>query len=59
MIMLSSNNGIPKFAKSKILKDEGCPTCGSMNFAILEIMNLKDIIKQKFQCHNCKKFWYN
>jgi hypothetical protein len=48
-----------KFTQPKILKDEGCPTCGSINFGIMEIMRLKDRISRKLKCFNCKKFWYN
>jgi len=42
------------------MKDEGCPTCSSKNFAVLEMMkDIKGSSKWKMQCHNCKKFWYS
>jgi hypothetical protein len=42
------------------MKDEGCPTCGSKNFGILEIENdLKGSSKWKMHCYNCNKFWYS
>ena len=41
-----------------MLKDEGCPTCGSKNFGILEIKKIsEDKSIKKNQCYNCKKFW--
>ena len=41
------------------MKDEGCPTCGSKDFGMMEIK--KDsfsVAKWKMKCHNCQKFWY-
>lgn len=55
--MVTVRDGTPKFARSKTLKDEGCPTCGSMDFAIIEIINSGGIVQSKLKCHNCKKFW--
>lgn len=43
-----------------IMKDEGCPTCSSKNFGVLEIVNnLKEPSKWKMKCYNCNKFWYS
>lgn len=42
------------------MRDEGCPTCYSKNFGILEmIKDENNISKWKIQCYNCKKFWYS
>jgi hypothetical protein len=51
---MTIKNTTPKYKT----KDEGCPTCGSMDFAITEIINSNEIIETKLKCHNCKKFWY-
>jgi len=56
--MITARDGTPKFLKSKVLRDEGCPTCGSLDYGILEIKNSQNIIVKKLQCYNCKKFWY-
>ena len=41
------------------MKDEGCPTCGSKDFGVIEIKKEDSGISQwKLQCYNCKKFWY-
>lgn len=57
--MITARSGIPKFSKFEILKDEGCPTCGSMNFGIIKIKRkLETSVERKYQCYNCKKFWY-
>ena len=43
----------------RIMKDYGCPTCGSKNFGSIEMK--KDSEKQAYwkkQCYNCKKFWH-
>ena len=41
------------------MKDEGCPTCGSRDFGIIEMKKQDDnSVKWKMQCYNCKKFWY-
>lgn len=38
--------------------DEGCPTCGSKDFANLEIQKTDEgKIIWKNHCYNCKKFW--
>ena len=37
--------------------DDGCPTCGSAKFEIIE----SDVFGNgeiHFKCNNCKKFWY-
>jgi transcription elongation factor Elf1 len=44
----------------RIMKDYGCPTCGSKNFGSIEMK--KDSEKQAYwkkQCYNCKKFWHD
>lgn len=42
------------------MRDEGCPTCSSKNFRVLEmIKDENNISKWKMQCYNCKKFWYS
>ena len=41
------------------MKDEGCPTCGSKNYGIIEIKKELNSTKRKIQCYNCKKFWYS
>jgi hypothetical protein len=56
--MVVARDGSPKFLKSKILRDDGCPTCGSMDYGVLEIKNSQNMIDKKLQCYNCKKFWY-
>ena len=56
--MVVARDGSPKFLKSKILRDDGCPTCGSMDYGVLEIKNSQNLIDKKLQCYNCKKFWY-
>jgi rRNA maturation endonuclease Nob1 len=41
------------------MRDEGCPTCGSLNFAFLEVKKKSDNeITWKMQCYNCKKLWF-
>ena len=58
--LVVAKNGTPKFSKSRVLKDEGCPTCGSMDFAITQIMKKSNfIVERKFRCHICKKFWHD
>jgi len=43
-----------------MLKDHGCPTCGSKNFGNIEMKkNLDGNALWKKQCYNCKKFWYS
>ena len=37
------------------MSDNLCPTCGSKNFANIEI---SEEMKNKFKCNNCKKFWF-
>jgi len=59
ILMVKARSDIPKFSKSKILRDDGCPTCGSMDFGIIEIKNTEDAVRKKIQCYNCKKFWYD
>jgi len=42
------------------MKDEGCPTCSSKNFGVIEMVkNDKQMSKWRMQCYNCKKFWYS
>lgn len=42
------------------MRDEGCPTCFSKNFGVLEmIKDENNTSKWKMQCYNCKKFWYS
>ncbi|MFM7796148.1 MAG: hypothetical protein ACKO7N_05225 [Candidatus Nitrosotenuis sp.] len=56
--MVKARNSIPKFLKADKIKDEGCPTCGSMDFGIVEIKKSDSKSQKKLQCYNCKKFWY-
>ena len=43
-----------------MIKDEGCPTCGSKNFGKIEMKKSDDgVASWKIQCYNCKKFWYS
>jgi hypothetical protein len=42
-----------------MIKDHGCPTCGSKNFGNLEMKKNQDGATWKKQCYNCKKFWYS
>jgi len=50
-----------------MIKDQGCPTCGSKNFGNLEMEKNNDgpttwkkqCYNCKKQCYNCKKFWYS
>ncbi|NDB32937.1 MAG: hypothetical protein EB163_06815 [Nitrososphaeria archaeon] len=56
--MVTARDGTPKFKKSDILRDDGCPTCGSMDFGVMEIKNSQNTVENKLQCYNCKKFWY-
>ena len=43
-----------------MVNDDGCPTCGSKNFGILEITsNTDDVGISKNQCYNCQKFWFS
>jgi len=56
--MVTARDGTPKFKKSEILRDDGCPTCGSMDFGVMEIKNSENVVEKKLQCYNCKKFWY-
>jgi len=43
-----------------MLKDHGCPTCGSKDFGISEMKKNQDTTAiWKKQCYNCKKFWYS
>jgi len=40
-----------------MLKDHGCPTCGSKNFGNAEMKKHHDgTATWKKQCYNCKKF---
>jgi DNA-directed RNA polymerase subunit RPC12/RpoP len=58
--LVAARSGIPKFSKSKILRDNGCPTCGSMNFGIIEIKRKSETsVERKYQCYHCKKFWHD
>ena len=42
-----------------MIKDQGCPTCGSKNYGNLEIKKNHDgVATWKKQCYNCKNFWY-
>lgn len=41
------------------MKDEGCPTCGSKNFGMIEMKKVNEQSQWKLQCYNCKKFWYS
>ncbi len=42
----------------KIMKDEGCPTCGSKNFGNIEMKkDSEGLAIWKKQCYKCKKFW--
>ena len=45
--MVVARDGSPKFLKSKILRDDGCPTCGSMDYGVLEIKNSQNMIDKK------------
>lgn len=42
-----------------MIKDEGCPTCGSKNYGNIEMKNTDGNVTLENQCHNCKKFWYS
>jgi len=43
-----------------MIKDHGCPTCGSKNFGNLEMKKNHDgTTSWKKQCYNCKKFWHS
>jgi len=43
-----------------MLKDHGCPTCGSKNFGSPEMKKNQDMTAiWKKQCYNYKKFWYS
>jgi len=43
-----------------MIKDHGCPTCGSKNFGNLGMKKNQDGTPTwKKQCYNCKKFWYS
>jgi len=59
ILMVTAKNTIPKFLKSKILRDDGCPTCGSMDFGIIEVRKLHISVRRKIKCYNCKKFWFD
>ena len=40
------------------MKDDGCPTCGSKNFGVIEMIREDEKSSiWKMQCYNCKKFW--
>lgn len=41
------------------MKDEGCPTCGSENFGLVEMRKEDDKAIWKKKCYSCKKFWYS
>ena len=45
--MVTARDGTPKFKKSEILRDDGCPTCGSMDFGVMEIKNSKNVVEKK------------
>jgi formate dehydrogenase maturation protein FdhE len=39
-------------------KDDGCPTCGSKDFASLAVRkNENGVATWKKHCYNCKKSW--
>jgi hypothetical protein len=41
------------------MDDNGCPTCGSKKFGMIEMKkDIEGLAIWKKQCYNCKKFWH-
>ena len=42
-----------------VMNDDGCPTCGSKNFGIIEMKkDVEGLVIWKKQCYNGKKIWH-
>ena len=54
--MVTARDGTPKFKKSEILRDDGCPTCGSMDFGVMEIKNSENVVEKNCNATTAKSF---